>query len=698
MPIPNPTLDDKPYEHLVEESKKKIAVYAKTWTDHNVSDPGITFLELFAWLAENEIYSLNKISQKSYLKFLRLLGYNPSVGSATPPKLQLTFNASKLDDHVMVRKGTSVKSSDLVNDVFFDIDEDFTVVPLKISRILVSTTRGYEDQTLLNNSVVNYFYPFTEAPSSEVSAFYIGLGKLTDKSIDSLSDALLTVTFFTYEDDLPKVADHGSEDLKTYLSSLAIWEYLSSNDRLNTPPPSPSPPPINTRWNSLELIEDSTKALTRNGPILFQIPFSEVDKYSTSDLVGTAFVSKNIRNNDNGDINLDYNEKLFWIRCRLVKSHYEIPPRLRSVLLNTTSATFGQVVEKIVNVGNGIPGQIIEINEPNGPVIEIIQVKSFESMNNAGKKIWKEVEDFDASTPDNKHYVCSLSKDHILFGNGIHGAIPRIDEKIVVKYRFGDIKQNYLFNPRIKFMPESGDDIEATNYFQSTEGIPRELVTDMISRARRELKIPYKAVSSPDFEYIAINTPGLRISRAKAFVSKDKEVKNTVTVIVVPFSFDNTPIPSEGLLKTVYHHLDMHRLITTRLEVRAPEYVGITVISKLVIEKNSNLQTVKEVVNIVLSNFLSPISRKLGQNAWPFGRDVYKSEIYTMIEQIHGVECVVELVLLGSGNVNNFENKDGNVLIRNYSLVYLKSSTISAVSSRTAESCTRTRGRNSIYE
>ena len=677
MPIPNPTIDDKPYQEIAEESKKKISIYSKSWTDHNVSDPGITFIELFAWLAENQIYSLNKIPIKNYIKFLMLLGHSPLIKSVTPPKLDLTFNGSNLSDPIIIKKGTFVKSSDLINNIAFDTDEDLLVLPLQISKILVLTKRGYEDKTLQNTYINNgYFYPFTESPSSEISAFYIGLEKLTNKSIDNLSGKVLSVSFYVYDDDLPLVGNHGSENLKVYLSSSVIWEYLSSNDGVQLSS-------SNLKWTPLELNEDSSRVLTTNGRISFQIPFKEVDYYSTLKLVSTTFLARYNRDNNNNNIrNADNNKELFWIRCRLKENHYEIPPRLKAVLLNTTSATFGRIVEED-NAGNGLPDQIIEINHPNRPVIEIIELKTSDNSDNP-EKIWKEVEDFDASTPDDLHYVCNLSKDRISFGNGINGSIPRIADKIVVKFRIGDVGQNSLVNPRMLFTVQSGQNIDAINYFQSTRGADRESIFDSIARARKELKIPYKAVSSSDFEYITINTPGVRISRAKAFVSKEEE--NSVTVIVVPFSFDDTPTASSGLLKTVCHHLDMHRLITTRLKVKGPEYVGISVLAKITIKKDSNSQTVKDAVCVSLANFINPISRNPQQNAWPFGRNVYKSEIYALMENIYGVDCIVELRLFGSGNPRNFENRDESILIKNYSLVYLKSCSINVVT-RTGEIC-----------
>ena len=44
------------------------------WTEHNVSDPGITLIELFAWMTEMTIYRLNRVPDKLHVALLDLLG------------------------------------------------------------------------------------------------------------------------------------------------------------------------------------------------------------------------------------------------------------------------------------------------------------------------------------------------------------------------------------------------------------------------------------------------------------------------------------------------------------------------------------------------------------------------------------------------------------------------------------------------
>ncbi|MDD4651462.1 MAG: baseplate J/gp47 family protein [Methanothrix sp.] len=74
MTLPLENLDNKTFNDLVNEAIARIPVYAPEWTDHNRSDPGITLIELFAWLAEMQIYGLNKINDGNFLSFLKLCG------------------------------------------------------------------------------------------------------------------------------------------------------------------------------------------------------------------------------------------------------------------------------------------------------------------------------------------------------------------------------------------------------------------------------------------------------------------------------------------------------------------------------------------------------------------------------------------------------------------------------------------------
>ena len=73
MTLRTPILDDRSYAQLRDELAARIPVYAPEWTDHQPSDPGITLIELFAFLGENLLYRFNQIPDATRLAFLDLL-------------------------------------------------------------------------------------------------------------------------------------------------------------------------------------------------------------------------------------------------------------------------------------------------------------------------------------------------------------------------------------------------------------------------------------------------------------------------------------------------------------------------------------------------------------------------------------------------------------------------------------------------
>src|ERR1035437_1589878 len=75
MPLPLPNLDDRRWQDLTQEAIPLIPVYAPQWTDFNTHDPGITLLEMFAWLTEAKVYQLNQVTDRFLWEFLSLIGY-----------------------------------------------------------------------------------------------------------------------------------------------------------------------------------------------------------------------------------------------------------------------------------------------------------------------------------------------------------------------------------------------------------------------------------------------------------------------------------------------------------------------------------------------------------------------------------------------------------------------------------------------
>lgn len=84
MPLPLPNLDARSFNDLVEEMRGLIPHFAPDWTNHNPSDPGITFIELLAWWTEATLYRVNRIPEDTYRQFCSFL-----LGHASDPGLPL---------------------------------------------------------------------------------------------------------------------------------------------------------------------------------------------------------------------------------------------------------------------------------------------------------------------------------------------------------------------------------------------------------------------------------------------------------------------------------------------------------------------------------------------------------------------------------------------------------------------------------
>src|SRR5882672_4676523 len=74
MPLSVPELDSRRYEQLRQVALERVPVHSPEWTNFNESDPGVTLVDLFAFMTESLIYRANLIPERNRLKFLTLLG------------------------------------------------------------------------------------------------------------------------------------------------------------------------------------------------------------------------------------------------------------------------------------------------------------------------------------------------------------------------------------------------------------------------------------------------------------------------------------------------------------------------------------------------------------------------------------------------------------------------------------------------
>jgi predicted phage baseplate assembly protein len=398
VPLPIPNLDDKTFEALVSEARKLIALHAREWTDHNLSDPGITMVELFAWLTEMQLYSLNRIGDRHLLKYLKLLGTSPQP--ARPATVDVTFTGRGL-----IKKGRRVGATDLQTgeSIVFETNEDLELTETELKKIKVYANYQYNDRTEFNRPNKNFFYAF--GPEAKPgNAFALGF-------TDPLRDMdTLKLHFYLYDRDLPSPGTHDSNELIYSYNLGGEYCFFANGDETVRFYPS-----AQTRWTYgdsdlvVQVLRDDTVFFTRSGRVILKI--------DASDQPGPPGFQ---------------DEGLWWLRCEITEGSFEIPPRIERILLNTVAAVQGETRTEQAQplwISSGLPGQTFETGYR--PVIA-----DSASLSVKGQP-WEQRDDLDASGPGDRHYQIDWTKGLISFGDGINGMIPPKGEPISIVYRYG---------------------------------------------------------------------------------------------------------------------------------------------------------------------------------------------------------------------------------------------------------------------
>src|SRR5512136_1248379 len=143
MALVPPKLDDRQFQDIVDEAKKRIPHYIKEWTDHNVSDPGVTLIELFAWMTDIILYRLNQVPDLHYIKFMEMLGI--TLRGPVPANVPVAFWLSAPQPtQVVIPAGTEVASTQTETErsIVFTTDADFMVHPPELGMISVRVVEG----------------------------------------------------------------------------------------------------------------------------------------------------------------------------------------------------------------------------------------------------------------------------------------------------------------------------------------------------------------------------------------------------------------------------------------------------------------------------------------------------------------------------------------------------------------------------
>ncbi|WP_079405767.1 putative baseplate assembly protein [Streptomyces sp. 3211] len=614
MALPSPNLDDRRFQQLVDEAKRYVQQRAPEWTDHNVSDPGVTLIETFAYLVDQLLYRLNRVPDKNYLAFLDLLDIQLYPPSAAVADVDFWLSAPQ-PDTVTLPAGTEVTTAagETEEAVVFATTGDLRIVPSELVRLVTAPRSG--DMTDRTGAL---------AEGRDIPCF---------GSTPEPGDALLF-------------------GLPTAVPRCVVAVRLDS--RVEGVGVDPRQPPLvweawdGGRWQRCETDSDSTGGLNRPGEVIVYVPAG----HTASLLSGT---------------------RAGWLRCRVTEPEpgqpfYSESPTVREAAVFTVGGTMAvEHAERVTDVplgaSEGVAGQTFRLGRP--PVLldgepPVVEVSSAE-----GWRRWEVVEHFGRSGPDDRHVRVNATTGEFTFPPVLReadgtlracGAVPPKGAQVrVARYRTGGGPAGNVSRGAISVLRSSVPYIaRVTNREAALGGVAGETIDNAKLRAPETLRMQERAVTAEDYEIIARQAaPSVRRVRCLPATNATggPAGAGAVRVLVVPdavadegddrLRFEQL-IPSDQVLEAITGTLDERRLIGTRLVVQPPVYQGVTVVARLSAPA-ADADRVREAALAALFRHLNPLHGGPDGAGWPFGRPVQYGEVFGVLQRAVGDVLVEEI-------------------------------------------------------
>lgn len=631
MTLATPILDDRKFQDIVDEAKKRIPHYCKEWTDHNVSDPGVTLIELFAWMTEVLLYRLNQVPHLHFIKFLEMLGI--TLQEAIPAKVPVTFWLSAPQTTpVVIPAHTEVASTqtETESSIIFSTDADLHVLPPKLSDLFTRISAGKsgdeaQKKTMREHNLrrleagVEGFDLFSNPPQVD-DALYFGF-------TEDLSHHVLGFEF-----DFDSAGGAGVDPtLPPY-----VWE-ASTGER-------------DQRWQTCEVELDTTKGMNTSGRIRIHVP-----------KMGTYNVHKKTR---------------YWVRVRIKEitsieekagmRPYDVTPRLRKVVVaswgGTIPATHAQQIRhEYLGQSDGTPGQRLHLQfapilkrEPDEHLI--VQVEG------EPPQKWTEVPDFADSGAQDRHYTLDSQNGELRFGPAVrqpdgtiklYGDIPGRGSLLTFsKYRTGGGQEGNVRSGILNTLKTSIPFVaHVANREPAWGGLDAETLEAAMMRAPALLRSRQRAVTEGDYEFLARQALPAAIGRVKCLQPRPAEagrvIPGQVYVLVIP----RVPYPERFLdpkqlelndddVALLDKYLDERRLLTTRLEIRPPAYYWVSARVKLRATPGVEQAEVEKQALDRLYRYLNPLTGGPDGTGWPFGRDLFVSDVYQCLQGMQNVQFI----------------------------------------------------------
>ncbi|HEV2755279.1 MAG TPA: putative baseplate assembly protein [Actinomycetota bacterium] len=609
MTLEAPNLDDRRFQDLVDEAKRRVQRSCPEWSDHNVSDPGVTLIEAFAFMVDQLFYRLNRVPDRVYVKLLDLIGVRRFPPAAA--KGDVTFwLSSAYTDAVQIPVGTVVSTlrTEREDPIVFTVTRSLTIPPCSL--IAIAKQAGGSEVIADLTPRMGLAEPircFSTVPAPG-DAFLLGL----DAPVPSCT-VLVRVECTTegagVDPDDPPLA----------------WEAWTD-----------------AGWVACELESDGTGGFNRRrGDVKLHVPGT----HAPGSFAGRA---------------------RGWLRCRVVQPRpgqemYSRSPRIDHLSVQTVAGTVpvehAEVFEdEVLGTCDGTPGQRFVLSHtPVVPTADppVVQVAAGE-----GWEDWTEVETFARSGPADRHFDLDQSTGEISFGpavrepNGVmrnFGAVPPPGATARIKsYRAGGGAAGNVPAGAISVLKGAIPFVwRVENRRPATGGVEGEDVEGAKERGPIELRTRDRAITAADYENLTRNIAP-EIARVKCLPVADRGDANVVRVLVLPALTEGTEAavdldalrPSSAVLDKIERYLDERRAVGTHLIVQPPKYQAVTVVARIRARPGHPAGGVSAAAVQALSRYFHPLAGGPDGTGWPFGRPAHLGDVHAVLQSVRGVDLV----------------------------------------------------------
>lgn len=626
MPIPTPNLDNRKFQDIVDHAKRLIPHYCPEWTDHNVSDPGVAIIELFAWMTELSLYRVNQVPDKMYLEFLNLIGVQlePPRAARTPITFYLS---SALENDLVIPEGTEVATvrTETSPAIVFSTESKLTIKPPKILSTMQHLNQSSGDSIWVPQDLARL-----TIPGEKISLF--GLEPKVSDAFYFAFESDHSNHVFGFEFNCEVAGGAGIDPLNPPLE-WQVWQG-----------------PI-SRWAKCIIDHDGTGGFNYPGEVILNLPSMAEGTFQ-----GLS---------------------AYWLRLKLNDQQsspggYKVSPEIRGVTLSSKGAAVSArhattVVNEFLGQSDGTPGQTFRLRHfpvlPRNPELDFLSVVS----PGGEKENWTEVDDFGDSKMEDAAYTLDAV-------DGLVTLPPTLVQPDGHVYRFGKIppKGSALRFTRYQYGGGTEGNIppraltvikspipfvsRAINYSAALGGADPQSIEDAKLRVPSVMRTRSRAVTADDFEYLAKQVEG--VGRVHCLAPTDFPSSNgnlvpgEIKILVLPRQpEDKVQLNPEDLSLSadvrsgVINHLDSRKIIGTKFDVTSAQFVWLSAKVKLkTFDPQQNL-AVKDWAERELYRYLNPYTGGPRRTGWPFGRDLHISELFGILQSNGMVEYVEDIKL-----------------------------------------------------